>query len=495
MSTFFDGHSDDNDGAFIEIRFNDILPDKHPARFIKEFIEILDISKFEEKYNVGEGKSGRPPKEIRMMLGVILYAIYSRIYSARKMEVATYTIADFWIFTHKRKISHDTISKFIITHEKDIVAVFLETITLAESNHLLDFKALFEDGFPMQANASKSRNRTLKGLDKRKVKFREILKTILIKLKDEDSGEVRKNLEIQKKKAIKEIVKIHVLKKKLNKRIEVHSQKDCTSEIKRRIERTTINLTDSDSELGQNKNKGYDNQYTKITALDGKADILIESRINGNCDESHIISRLTRDANLNCSKDYSTIVADAGFISFGTAVQFEANNWKLVGPTKEQSHKERKSDYYKNKVYFTFNEDQLHLKCSQGKTLDKVQISHDSKHGKIVYRFSNKEVCGICPRLENCSNSKKNFKQVKIDARFPVRQRVLDRYSSKEGKNLYKKRSHVAETFQGDLKKNGSFKQLFRRGIDKVRTDSKLHDIVWNLRRIFNSVEDEIVWT
>jgi len=149
MSTFFDGHSDDNDGAFIEIRFNDILPDKHPVRFIKEFIEILDISKFEEKYNVGESKSGRPPKEIRMMLGVILYAIYSRIYSARKMEIATYTIADFWIFTHKKRISHDTISKFIITHEKDVVAVFLETITLAESNNLLDFKALFEDGFPM----------------------------------------------------------------------------------------------------------------------------------------------------------------------------------------------------------------------------------------------------------------------------------------------------------------------------------------------------------
>jgi len=281
----------------------------------------------------------------------------------------------------------------------------------------------------------------------------------------------------------------------LNKRIEVHSQKDCPSELKKRIEKTTINLTDSDSELGKNKNEGYDNQYTKITALDGKADILIESRINGNCDESHIISRLTRDANLNCSNNYFTIVADSGFISFGTAVQFEANGWELVGPTKEQAHKERESDYYKNRVNFSFNEEPLYLKCSQGEILDKVKISHDSKHGKVEYKFSNKEVCSSCPRLKNCTNSKNNFKQVKIDARFPVRQKILDRYSSEEGKELYKKRSHVAETFQGDLKKNGSFKQLFRRGIDKIRVDSKLHDTVWNLRRIFNSVEEEIIWT
>jgi transposase len=175
MSTYFDGVDDTDDGAFVEIRFQDVVPEGHPAKFIKKFVEVIDTAAFEDKYNVGAGKVGRPPISIQMMLGVILYGIYTRIYSAHEMEKASHMYAEFWIFTHRKRISHDKFSKFIILHKKEIKNVFLETITIAEKNGLLDFKALFQDGFLMKANASIQQCRTIPAMKRRKKKYWKIL--------------------------------------------------------------------------------------------------------------------------------------------------------------------------------------------------------------------------------------------------------------------------------------------------------------------------------
>ena len=85
MSKYFKEKEEMDDGAFIAIRYNDILPPDHEAYYIQRFIKGLDTSEFENKYKVGEGQKGRAPKGIRMMLGVILYAVYKRIYSTHQI--------------------------------------------------------------------------------------------------------------------------------------------------------------------------------------------------------------------------------------------------------------------------------------------------------------------------------------------------------------------------------------------------------------------------
>jgi len=305
----------------------------------------------------------------------------------------------------------------------------------------------------------------------------------------------KKKLHLRKAKAEKEIEKIEQLKETLNERIKIYSQKDCRCEIEDREQKTCINLTDKDVELGRNKNRGYDNMYTKVTAIDSEADILVASHVSGHNDEPHIMVPLMKKANENCSKEYTKGVADSGFNSKGASVQFEAHNWELVAPTKQHENETRNQDKYKNAIKFEYDELNHYVKCSQGKCLDQFRKSIDSKNGTLIYTFFNKNACAGCLRIGECTSSKSGYRRVKVDSRIPAQQRTLKQYLSDNGKKIYKKRAHVAETFQGDLKKNGNFFQLLRRGIDKVRVDSQLHDIVWNLRRIINSAKDKIVWT
>ena len=105
MASNFNEINHENDGAFISVRFNDLLPENHPAKYIKKFVSTLDVTSFESKYHVGKGKKGRSPIGIRMMLGLILYAIYDRTYSAYQIDKASYTYADYWYFTHQKRIS------------------------------------------------------------------------------------------------------------------------------------------------------------------------------------------------------------------------------------------------------------------------------------------------------------------------------------------------------------------------------------------------------
>lgn len=490
MAEDFERYRSDDDGAFIDIRFNNIIPENHPARYIKEFIDTIDVSSFEEKYKVGKSQKGRAPKDVRMMLCVILYAIYSRIYSARKIDYATYNYSDFWFFTHKNRISHDKISKFIILHGENIANVFLATISLAEKNNLLSFENLYHDGFLMKANASKKKNYTKKRLEKKEEKIRSSLSEILSQIETDVDGVVPKEA-IRLKKELK---KIEELKKELNDKINIYSQKDCPSEKEKREKNTQINSTDKDAELMRQKDNSYANSYLKTTALDSKADILVSSCISGHYDEPHHLPKLIKEANKNCEGmgEYNKSFADSGFITHGNAVQTEAMGIELIGPTKQHENDVRNPEKTKGKITFNYNESKNCVSCSEGKTLHYFEKYHDPKKGTIISSYRNIEACKSCSKRKNCTKSE--YREVKIDSRLPAQMRCLDRYKSEEGQELYKKRSHCAETFQGDLKQNGKFIQLFRRGNEKVQVDSIMHDIIWNLRRIFNSVEKEVVF-
>lgn len=494
MSTYFDGVDDTDDGAFVEIRFQDVVPEGHPAKFIKKFVEMIDTAAFEDKYNVGAGKVGRPPISIQMMLGVILYGIYTRIYSAHEMEKASHMYAEFWIFTHRKRISHDKFSKFIILHKKEIKNVFLETITIAEKNGLLDFKALFQDGFFMKANASIQQCRTIPAMKRRKKKYRKILQEILDSMSRASVEEQTNELTRQKTKVENELEKIERLQEELNGKIRLLAPKDSPGELKERTEKTTINATDPEAELGKSKKGSYEVQYSKVTAVDGKAGIVVASSVTGHLDESHTIVPLMKEANKNCGEKYTCCVADSGFNTKGTCVQFEAHGWELIAPTKQLENEIRNPNKPKPRISFTYDAERQCVCCSEGGVLDQMKRSHDFRRGTVFYSFFNKAVCGACIRRDECIKGREKYKKVRIDSREPCQERMLDRYLSEEGQKLYRQRAHAGETFQGDLKKNGRFDQLTRRGQDKVQVDSMLHDIVWNLRRIFNTRRDEIAW-
>ena len=355
---------------------------------------------------------------------------------------------------------------------------------------MLSFESLYQDGFLLKANARKYKNYTKKRLAKKEEKIKESLNVVLKNIENEGTDFL--NTEELKLKG--ELIKIEELKKELNERIKVRSEKDFQSIKKLREENMTINYTDKDAELNRMKDNSFANAYLKVTAIDPKTDIIVASSVDGYYDEPHKLIPQILEANKNCEGlgEYSKSCADSAFITMGNCVQSESRNIELIGPTKQHENMVRNPEKQKEVTSFYYDENTNCVVCSEGKILKYCKRYHDWKRGTIISTYRNKKGRKDCNKKDKCT--KGEYRVVTIDSRLPVQNRALARYKSEEGKELYKKRSHASEVFQGDLKQNGKFLQLFRRGIDKVRIDSKFHDITWNLRRIFASCGNNLVF-
>jgi transposase len=494
MASFFDGPDKCDDGDIRVIRYRDLLPTDHPVRLIERFVDDLNVSSFEARYKVGDGQKGRAPKDIRMMLSVILYAVYRRTYSARQIDEATQCQADFWFLTNGKRISHDKISDFISLHEDEVHRVFLETIYLAHENELLDFKGLYQDGYLLKANASKKRSATMQDLTHRERRLSDRLDAIIDELKDK---QIAPCLEEEKKRVSSKLLKLADLKAALQAKIAQRSEGKALWKANDIASGTTINETDPDSDKMKQKDGSYANSYLKVSAIDGKADIIVASAVDGYNDEPHIALPLFQQANENCKDTdgrYTTVVADANFTSAENCVEFEKQNIELVGPTRNYEEQKRNTEENSIVLMMKYDETRHCVICPAGAELQEKSRYFDSHKNTTLITFSNPAACQTCVRKDACVNSKTGYRTVKIDIRRPAQDRVLHRYFSEKGQALYKRRSHTAETPQGDLKKNGRFVQLVRRGVRKVRVDSIYHDIVWNLRRIFNTKGASLVW-
>lgn len=494
MANHFKTIDKNDDGAIRTIRYRALLPDDHPARYIERFISGVDITPFESRYKVGAGQVGRAPMDVRIMLCVILYAIYCRKYSARKIEYATENYSDFWFFTQGKRISHDKITEFLNLHMDDVRPIFCDTVILAHQNKLLNFEGLHIDGFFLKASAAKRRSYNLMGLEKKEKRLAVAVDEALEQLQSETPDP---ELDATKAKLEKNLFKIDSLKKKLNQKIALRAKGKEPSRVKELTEKLTINATDEDSDLMKQKDDAIANAYLQVCATDSKADIIVASAVSGHNNEPQMALPLFEQARKNCSGigEYNTALADSNFTTTENCHAFEQNNISLIGPTRADDYHNKRAEEGVKPITFAYDEAKECVHCSCGVTFTKEEQFYDKYKKTTILVFSNKPACQGCERLKDCVKNKKGYRQARIDIRRPALQRTQERYQSDEGKALYKKRSHSGETYQGDKKKNGSFVQLLCRGLKKVTAEATWQDIVWNLRRIINATEGQIAWS
>jgi len=127
------------------------LPEDHLARFVVEIVEQLDLAKLTTAYR-GRGSDAYHPA---MMVALLFYGYATGVFSSRKLERATYDSVAFRYVAANEHPDHDTIANFRKRFLKELSALFVEILGVAQQMGLLKLGKVSLDGTKIHANASK----------------------------------------------------------------------------------------------------------------------------------------------------------------------------------------------------------------------------------------------------------------------------------------------------------------------------------------------------
>lgn len=130
----------------------DWVPADHPARFLREFVEQLDLPAL--GFAMPVAVEGRPPYHPSLLLKIWLYGYYQRIRSTRKLEVACREHLSLLWLTGLIQPDHNSLWRFWRDNQKALRAVFKQTVQVALRTGAVGLVLQALDGTKIEAAAS-----------------------------------------------------------------------------------------------------------------------------------------------------------------------------------------------------------------------------------------------------------------------------------------------------------------------------------------------------
>ena len=128
------------------------MPNDHPVRFVRDFVDALDLREFGIHEPAAE--EGRPPYAPDLLLEVWLFGYMERVRSTRALEKACMQVMPFLWLTGNLHPDHDTLWRFFDSHRKALPKLFRRLVKLAAEAELIGFALHALDGTKMTAVSS-----------------------------------------------------------------------------------------------------------------------------------------------------------------------------------------------------------------------------------------------------------------------------------------------------------------------------------------------------
>ncbi len=433
----------------------DWLPEDHLARFIVEIVDHLDIAHIENEYG---GKGGIPAYPPKILLALIFYGYATGVFSSRKIEKATYDSVPFRYIAVNSHPDHDTISTFRKRFLDSIGQLFMQVLLLANNLGCLKLGTLSLDGTKMRANASKHAAYSYKYACELEERLRREVKELLKRAEEADNEPLPDDIDMPSELARREerIKAIQQAKAEMERRAAERHKKEleeynAKQEARRLKEETTgkkargkepkrpegpapkdqdqVNMTDEESRIMPISGGGFEQCYNAQAAVDTESDLIVITNVTQHTNDKaelqpalEAITALPEE--LPAPKQ---LLADAGYYSEDNVSACEAAGLEGYIPSGREAH------------YWNLNE-----------------------RFKPEYTQRDTSV----PTVQSAS------------------ERMKQRLSTKEGKEIYSRRKCTIEPVFGVIKAVMGFRQFLFRGLSQVRREWELVCLAWNLKRL-----------
>jgi len=487
------------------------IPEDHPIRLFDEVLSSLDWSNWESHYF---GCIGQPPIHPRIIAGVILYGLSMSMRASRALERACSNSIDFLWFTSGRRIDHSTICKFRTKFGKELKDMFRQIGRIAMEMGLIRLNEVGLDGTRIKANSNRHKTASSTTLEQRLSVLDEQIEQIFSEAQAADDHDRDLFGSTSTNSLPKKLSSLQKRKEALEKALASTQRIE-----KKRIRRPKVPdrppgvpVTDPDSAVLPNKDGGYAPNYTPMAAVDGHRGFIVDAGINSDGYESHTTVPTVDRIEQTFGKRPEKLLADT---AHGTGSNYKelkvrgveayipANNYvneadnsalrddptKPVGKSHWDKLPRTPQSKRLDRSAFIYDSSSDCYYCPMGRKLRYGwRVNQARKWGVLKCRSYVCESCENCALAGECLGKKSERRTVVHDEFEEVRQEVLKRMRSYEGKEIYGHRNWICETPYGVIKTRMKLQQFLLRGLKKVETEWLWACTSFNLSKLVSEV-------
>lgn len=451
-----------------------VIPADHLCRLVKEVVFSLDTEPIEAKYSF-LGQNTYHPK---LMLSLLFYGYATGVRSSRKLEEKCISDHTYIYLMQSYNPDHRTISDFRKDNLHEIEKYFVEIIRIFNKLGYSQVGKIYIDGTKLKGNASVKRTKDQKGFEKWLTEIKKEIENLL------KEAEV---IDKQEDESCKIDPEEEGLKQKLSDRKYLKGKIEEAIKKMEAEDKKKINLTDTDANhMKAGGSKDIRPSYNCQVAVTDEG-IIVAAEAETEPNDQNQLEPMIEQTETNTNEEVKEVAADSGYGSYsnyeyleqrgidGYVPDFYFQQYKTGEYKKEENHY-----HYSN---FQYNESTNSYVCPEGKRLaywkTRKNKSGSRQWNHKVYKGTE---CGECEKRSLCTKSK--TRELLIDIREPLLQKMREKLLSEEGKSKYFKRQYTIEPVFGHLKYNLGYRNFLLRGIEKVKAEFKLMCIGWNLKKM-----------
>ena len=439
----------------------DWLSPGHPARFIREFVDAMDLRTMGIKW--AEDTTGRPGYAADLLLKVWVYGYFERIRSTRRLEKACRDHLGFIGLAGMHTPDHNTLSHFFRANKKGIRSLFKKTVSVAIEADLVGFALHALDGTKIAARVAARSGRHKDKLRKRLAALDEELRT----------------LEAQIEAAAGDATPGDGLPESLADRRALRDKIDAAIKQLDENDRSFMHPADPDASIMKSKEHNSNiAAYNAQAVVNEKTGILVGCEVVQDCNDEQQLNAMMDKVEEQAGRGAARTIADTGY---ATGFEFEKaekaqRDIAVALPLKMRPDPER--PYATSN--FQFDPERNLFICPRGTELAYVGSHRKGPYLRRRYHCKN----NACPFRSACTqNAQSRF--VNIRQYYETVQRQRDRQEEPERKEDLKKRGYLIEPVFAFIKQHLGFRRFTHDGLEKTNTQWSLACTTYNLHKLY----------
>jgi transposase len=448
---------------------DEMIGEENPVRAIEMIVDSMDIRSCSFKYSQTK-ETGRPPYNPEDMFKLYAYSYYNGIRSSRKIERECHRNIEVMWLMKELKPDHKTIANFRKDNKQAIKAAFRQFTMICDELNLISKEIVAVDGSKFRACNGRMRYHSKGKIAEKLAHYSEAAEKYMNLLEQSDINEATDNPPSGYSRG--------ELKEKLEK---IQNRVAELEEIQERVEAEgTIYLTDPDARLMRTHNGGGDISHNVQTAVEEKNHFIVAVDVTSDAVDYGQLYNISSQAKEELGVDELTVIADKGYYSGEEFKKCLEDGITVIAPKPDRGESQSKGY---TKINFRYDKENNLYICPLGHklTLPKKQRKDSSNS-----RYRNISACANCPSKDLCTPKSKYRSIQRLE--FDDYSDEVDAFT-RTNRETFSKRKCLVEHPFGTVKRALGFTYFLTRGRENVRTESLLHFMAYNFKRLINLME------